>query len=806
MYDYDVILAKSEKYGVKCTLAAHTEDVIGAAEELFGKSEKPSRLGQCWLRFFKLSSDSWEPFHNNLRAACALHDWGKANDTFQAAVRGVGDQAIRHEHFSALLIGLPEVAAWLKSGNLRLDVPIVLSAVLTHHLKASGRADGFAAGASGTNFRLVDYGNGLADIVRTCEDVLGLKHLDAATLPALWVYGKPPNDVRAHRQRIQDTVLEPLKRALRSDHARNRLLLAVRAALLAADAAGSGLVREGKSVLDWIRENVSCRQVLTKEKVQAEVIKHRVDEMKAAGKWHDLGDGKDGWSDFQLACDHLPDRALLLAPCGSGKTLAAWRWIAARLDKRPSGHAIFLYPTRATAREGFKDYVSWAPEADAALMHGTSGFDLSDMFANTPDPRKARDYEVERRLFSLGYWPRRIFSATVDQFLAFMQYGYGPICMLPVLADSVVVIDEVHSFDNNMFAALKDFLKSFDVPVLCMTATLPISRRDDLIACGLTPPAEWPPDLQIVAAKSRYRLRRLPNRAAATAHVREALKGGRRVLWVVNQVKRAHAIAKEFAVEFNPSSNGTEMRTAEGATLICYHSRFRLSDRVKRHADTMRALKELPGPAIGVTTQVCEMSLDIDIDLLVTEECPVTSTVQRMGRCNRERNPRALDQSGDVLVYPPDEPAPYSPNDLTGVPEFLSAVADCKLSQDDLEAALLKVPSPEPEGDPLSRFLTSGPYAVSPKEDDGEGFREGDDFNRPCVLTDDVADFNGAAPAKRPGFVLPVPRRLARRRDDEANGEHRKLPAYLGVADSAYYHPAIGFCDIPTAEWRRGGR
>ena len=53
-----------------------------------------------------------------------------------------------------------------------------------------------------------------------------------------------------------------------------------------------------------------------------------------------------------------------------------------------------------------------------------------------------------------------------------MQYGYGAICMLPVLADSVIVIDEVHSFDPGMFSALKRFLQFFDVPVLCMTATL----------------------------------------------------------------------------------------------------------------------------------------------------------------------------------------------------------------------------------------------------------------------------------------------------------------------------------------------
>src|SRR5262249_23305390 len=147
-----------------------------------------------------------------------------------------------------------------------------------------------------------------------------------------------------------------------------------------------------------------------------------------------------------------------------------------RMEQRRVNRIIFLYPTRATATEGFRDYVSWAPESDATLMHGTAAYDLQGMFTNPADPgdpRQAKDFEIEQRLFALGFWTRHIFSATVDQFLAFLQYGYGPVCMLPVLADSVVVIDEVHSFDHGMFSILKDFLNTFDVPVLCMTATLP---------------------------------------------------------------------------------------------------------------------------------------------------------------------------------------------------------------------------------------------------------------------------------------------------------------------------------------------
>ena len=177
-------------------------------------------------------------------------------------------------------------------------------------------------------------------------------------------------------------------------------------------------------------------------------------------------------------------------------------------------------------------------------MHATSAFDLQGMFANSDDPRDEVSYEVDRRLFSLGFWGRRAFSATVDQFLAFLQYGYGPVCMLPVLADSVVVIDEVHSFDRNMFAALKEFLKRFDVPVLCMTATLPNDRRGELTGeCGLKEYAEKPGELKEIAEAPRYRLREATEAEGARPHPRGA--GGRAARPVGGQSGQAGPVGRD---------------------------------------------------------------------------------------------------------------------------------------------------------------------------------------------------------------------------------------------------------------------
>jgi CRISPR-associated endonuclease/helicase Cas3 len=304
----------------------------------------------------------------------------------------------------------------------------------------------------------------------------------------------------------------------------------------------------------------------------------------------------------------------------------------------------------------------------------------------------------------------------------------------------------------------------------------------------------------------RYRLSHIASRDIAAARVREALQAGRRVLWVVNTVARCHEIVALFASGFDPTETDAKLHTDTGIPIYCYHSRFKLSDRVDRHKDVVDNMRSTGEASLCVTTQVCEMSLDLDADLLVTEECPVTALIQRMGRCNRARDARPLDQSGEVIVYAPESEAPYEPNDLRGLPEFLRLVGSRDLSQVDLETALNHPDTPCPEwlGDRQVMFFASGPYAVAPRGDDEDAitFREGNDFNRPCILFCDVEQYLAAPPDLKPGYVLPVPQRAARARNDESIPAHKQLPGYLSVAEPGHYHPAIGYYDRPLAEWR----
>lgn len=179
------------------------------------------------------------------------------------------------------------------------------------------------------------------------------------------------------------------------------------------------------------------------------------------------------------------------------------------------------------------------------------------------------------------------------------------------------------------------------------------------------------------------------------------------------------------------------------------------------------------------------MSLDLDADVLVTEEAPVTALVQRMGRCNR-KNSWELAALGDVLIYQPDDPMPYSPDDLLGVTEFVARLAALEgVSQIDLESAMAAAPRGPSKNDKWTGFLYSGPYADS--RDDS--FRDGDEFAVPGVL--DVSEYQRTPPNKQPGLVLPVPKKLVQ--DWET-----PLQRFV-LAKAGFYDSSLGRCDEPFA-------
>lgn len=764
MIRHQAILAKSPSHGREVTLAEHAAAVRDAAENLFGARERSTRLAREWLRFFGLATDRFDHFLLNLKLAALFHDLGKANDRFQAALRHRGEQAIRHEHLSALLLYREPMRSWLeRRAEWGVDVEIVIAAVVSHHLKANHVEFAKRLIEGDPQFTVFANAPEFAECVALAAELLQQTPPDFSNCDGRWSF----NDVDVLRDKFRRE-MRVFNHGLRRDDPRRRLLLAVKAGVIAADSAASALVREGYSVREWIAD--SFGEALSPEWLDRSIIGPRAAEIS-----HRSG-RPFSWHDFQAAAGGLGPRALLLSGCGTGKTLAAWNWVRAQLARRSTARVVFLYPTRGTATEGFRDYVSWAGKDDAALLHGTAAYDLEGLFDNPADPRAGGDYHIEDRLCALGYWPRRVFSATVDSFLAFMQNQYGPICMLPVLADSIVVIDEVHSFDASMFTALERFLQFFEVPVLCMTASLPAERLRVLHeSCGLEifprTPAAFE-ELRRQSEAARY-LVVVVGEDEARARAIEAARAGKRVLWVVNTVRRCQAVAKDLATALAP-----------GVEPLCYHSRFRLCDRRERHGEVIARFRAARVSTVVVATQVCEMSLDLDADVLITEVAPVPSLIQRMGRCCREPLP-SDGRLGAVYAYHPPNVLPYDRSEIDEGRGFLEEMQrrPSAVSHGDLATYRDRMPRRPFAEEGYAGFLDSGPYAMSR----GESFRDAEEFTVDAVLDDDVEDYLAARRARDPaaeGFIVPVPRRSAR--------ENQRL-GYLREAPRNAYDEHLGF-------------
>ncbi|MBN2380511.1 CRISPR-associated helicase Cas3' [candidate division WOR-3 bacterium] len=763
----EILLAKRPKVSSNPqpqeTLLGHSQNVVESFECLFGNEAKPTRFSEQWLRFFELGEI--EKFFVNGLAACALHDIGKANSGFQDAVKGAFDaQVIRHEHLSGLLLWLPEIKQWLASIHA-LDFEILVSSIIGHHLRV--KPENFANKLTPDRNRFQLFLNGIDELFEYLTSKLQTDSTPEKCTEECWSFreGNGAFYLWDLREEIKKAMYR-FKRKLDDDDSRYRLLLAVRAGLIEADGAGSGLVREGKNIQDWIEEAFHKDLILDGSAVQDKVITPRVAYIQKRNP-----DLPFKWKTWQEDAGKLSERALLLAPCGSGKTLAAWHWIKARASERPVARVIFLYPTRGTANEGFRDYVGWAPETDAALIHATAAYELVDMFENPEDERHGKDYTTEDRLFALSFWQRRIFSATVDQFLGFMQHSYRSTCLLPLLADSVVVIDEIHSFDTSLFSALKKFLKNFDVPVLCMTASLPAKRSEDMQECGLE---IFPKDtkqfakFQAAAEMPRYAVKKIVDNKEARVIALDAFKAGKRVLWVVNTVERCQNLAREL-------------------NALCYHSRFKLKDRNLQHKEVVSVFQQEDDRAIAITTQVCEMSLDLDADVLITESTPITSLIQRMGRCNRKAKPGSK-KIGKVYVYQPEDIKPYREEELEGSAEFLQKLDGKTVSQARLQELLDELGPGEVEVERYSAFLDSGPWAQARDE----SLRDIEEFTIQAVLDSDIDTYLKAPTNCKQGFIVPVPRKFAER--------DSRLPRWLALANSRHYQSKYGFLKTPVEE------
>ena len=379
-----------------------------------------------------------------------------------------------------------------------------------------------------------------------------------------------------------------------------------------------------------------------------------------------------------------PGMFILEAQMGVGKTEAALGAAEILAKHGGEGGIFFGLPTQATANGIFGRLLAWAEkqpdglEHSIKLAHGMAELNEAYLRLQQDTVRVEEDLEAdpdadpESRVM-VHQWFRGnkqglladFVIGTVDQLLmAALQQKHVMLRHLG-LAGKVVVIDECHAYDAYMNCYLDralTWLGRYKVPVILLSATLPAKRRVELVraylngrtapdglwqTCRGYPLLTWTDGKQV--EQTTIPLEIEPRRVETfplteeqlTDTLRSALREGGCAGVIVNTVKKAQAIAARLRAELPEFE------------VVVFHAQFLMPDRAAKEEALMKRIGKHSTPEqrdklIVVGTQVLEQSLDIDLDLLVTELCPMDLLLQRIGRLHRHEGrarPRPVAQA-----------------------------------------------------------------------------------------------------------------------------------------------------------------
>lgn len=649
-----------------CAVQSAAESIVDACGEtiLANLDLQPG----LWLRRLRLA----------VAVAALLHDLGKANSYFQGMVRGdvrcpSTAQPIRHELISALILlrNIGGFTDWVRqriqaSGHADVAdelLKTVIGAVAGHHVKLdTDWTKAFPVDQGGGNTAITLY-LGHADLVplfgsqpQRSDETWSLVRSDASY----------PGEFKTDFNLESGDWLDDL--TSRPDW--RRFAATVKALTVAADVAGSALLPTGVSVSDWIKDALSRRP-------SAEQLQTVVDARL----------GGLALRPFQQVIGQSETRITLVeAGCGTGKTVAAYAWAARQAKGRK---LFFCYPTTGTATEGFIDYVAES-DVEAELIHSRAIVDLEGI-ATTQDQDEG---DTPLRITALNTWSPQVVVSTIDTILGLPRNNRRGLYSSPAILSGCFVLDEIHAYDDAMLVAMVAFIQALPgAPFLLMTASLPAHRRAYLEKhLGTIGSVPSPAALERIP---RYIIRRA-EQDDAFAQAERIVRQGKRVLWVCNIVARAQGLF--------------DRATAEGLPVVTYHSRFRYQDRVARHRDVIKGFADDSDQGLlAITTQVAEMSLDLDAWHLVTEEAPPPAFIQRLGRLNRRVSEESPGEPRLAVIVTPENGAPYGPADWAGAENWLDDLLDRPVSQRDLAEQLEGLASPKPKRlDSRMAWLDSG--------------------------------------------------------------------------------------------------
>jgi CRISPR-associated endonuclease/helicase Cas3 len=589
----DKILAKSksDKYPNGVSLKQHTTEAV----------EVWRKLRQRYSSLPMLDEDFW------IRSMVAVlfHDFGKASRNFQELTLGLSvhskrwqfsdiqekqetDNRIRHEFLSGLFLFISEPGFYLSN-------PESLFAVFSHHKRLQlelfdkeKRVIHFVKKEEMLAF--VEFAKSILESEFGKEKIVSLLPRSNQAIEALDKYPTVKLRDEVYFKNFWLKTMGKMTAESRYHYTFHKAILNI------ADWTSSG----GKELAKPLKYN------------QSHIENHIQERAKEHFK---------GLRSFQIECQKKQN-IIAIAPTGSGKTEAALLWASQKEDFE---RILYLLPTRVTANAIWDRLTDYFTISQTAIVHSSALLYRKEL----ADGDEYGDYLRDKTLF------KNCSVATVDQWLtAGFNLSFWEIKTFH-LCRAWVIIDEVHLYApytlGLICASIKYLREKFETNFFIMSATMPLKLRTLLEKyLGHSTVIE---DSELLNEKRNTF--RIEDKTVddLLPEIRQAIvKYKKKVLLVVNTVDEAIRLYNELN-DLKP---------------ICYHSRFIVSDRrlkEKRILDIEKT-QNTEGVLL-IATQVVEVSLDVDYDMLFTENAPIDAIIQRAGRVNRKR----VKNDSEVVVF-----------------------------------------------------------------------------------------------------------------------------------------------------------
>ncbi|MGQ9682589.1 MAG: CRISPR-associated helicase Cas3', partial [Anaerolineae bacterium] len=330
--------------------------------------------------------------------------------------------------------------------------------------------------------------------------------------------------------------------------------------------------------------------------------------------------------------------ALLIAPTGSGKTEAALLWASRQAVQRRGSvpRLFYILPYQASMNAMYDRLQKVFPKS-VGLLHGRSTLALYRrmMEEDAIAEQAARKARWLADMVRLNVPPVRVTSPYQMLKAAYRLKGYE--ALLADYAQATFIFDEIHAYEPRRLAMILEMVRylreTLGAAFFVMTATLPapIRRR---VEGALGEPSVIHASEELYRSFSRHQVLLLPGDLLDGANLDAIVRcfsEGRSVLVTCTTVRRAQDAYDELVSRL-PGLPPERIVLIHGA--FCSRDRLAKEHRIQAAVGLGERRRE---PVLVVSTQVVEVSLNIDLDVLFSDPAPLEALLQRFGRINRKR-------------------------------------------------------------------------------------------------------------------------------------------------------------------------